>query len=207
MFKNGIGRQLIFAATTAASMIFAIAPSAAQDKVQLTFRQFDPPTEIQGLIAAVEAWNSSHPDVQVKLETMSGGDTLAQLAREIPAGAGPDVQQLAFVWTRDLARSKLLLDLSPLIQSNAPGAGTDDFLALDLATLDGKIFGLPWTADTFSMAYRPDLLQAAGVSNFPDSWDDLAAAAKKLTTEGSGTEQYGFCFPQAAHPTAACGRW
>ncbi|MBY5760332.1 sugar ABC transporter substrate-binding protein [Rhizobium leguminosarum] len=205
MFKNGMGRPLIFAATTAAVMIFAVAPSVAQEKVQLTFRQFDPPTEIQGLIAAVDAWNSGHPDVQVKLETMSGGDTLAQLAREIPAGAGPDVQQLAFVWTRDLARSKLLLDLSPLIQSNAPGAGTDDFLALDLATLDGKIFGLPWTADTFSMAYRPDLLQAAGVSNFPDSWDDLAAAAKKLTTEGGETEQYGFCFPAGSAPDS--GMW
>ncbi|MGO8019983.1 hypothetical protein AB9E19_34290, partial [Rhizobium leguminosarum] len=38
---------------------------------QLTFRQFDPPTEIQGLIAAVDACNSCHPDVQVKFETLA----------------------------------------------------------------------------------------------------------------------------------------
>lgn len=179
------------------------APVFAQDVVQLTFRQFDPPTEIDGLIAAVDAWNSSHPNIQVKLETLGGGDTLAQLAREVPAGAGPDVQQMAFVWTRDLARSSLVLDLDPLIAEAAPGAGIDDFLATELATLDGKIYGVPWSADTFSMAYRPDLLEAAGVTSFPDDWDALKTAATALSKPSEG--HFGFCFPGGSAPDS--GMW
>ncbi|MFO1146737.1 MAG: sugar ABC transporter substrate-binding protein [Alsobacter sp.] len=169
--------------------------------MQLKFRQFDPPGEIGGLVTAVDAWNASHPKIQVKLETMGGGDTLAQLAREVPAGAGPDVQQLAFVWTRDLARSKLLYDLTPLAAATAPSAGLNDFLATELATLDGKLYGLPWSADTFAMAYRPDLLQKANVT-FPETWQDLATAAKALSNKNG---QHGFCFPAGSSPDS--GMW
>ncbi len=203
MLKNRIA--MVFC-STALSVIISAGYSTAQEKIELTFRQFDPPTEIQGLVAAVDAWNAGHPQIQVKLQTMSGGDTLAQLAREVPAGAGPDVQQLAFVWTRDLAKSKLLLELDPLIAEKSPGAGMKDFLALDLATMDGKVFGVPWTADTFSMAYRPDLLKAAGVTDFPDSWDALAEASKKLSAVGgANADQYGFCFPAGSSPDS--GMW
>ena len=194
-------RSLALATTCLVALSGFSGTVSAQDKVELVFRQFDPPTEIDGLVKAVDAWNASHPDIHVTMQTMNGADTLAQLAREVPAGAGPDIQHLAFVWTRDLARSGLLMDLDDDIKSDPPGKGIDDFLATDLATLDGKIYGVPWSADTFAMAYRPDLLQAAGLS-FPDTWDDLAAAAKKLTTEDG---QYGFCFPAGSSPDS--GMW
>jgi multiple sugar transport system substrate-binding protein len=51
------------------------------------------------------------------------------------------------------------------------------------------------------MAYRPDLLKAAGVDSFPSTWEDLAADAKKLT-KGN---QYGFCFPAGSSPDS--GVW
>jgi multiple sugar transport system substrate-binding protein len=197
-------RATLFSTAAAALMstLTLTGAAGAQDVVQLKFRQFDPPTEIAGLIAAVDAWNAKNPKIQVKLETMGGGDTLAQLAREVPAGAGPDVQQLAFVWTRDLARSKLLMDLDPLIKEAPPGnGGIGDFLAPELATLDGKIYGIPWSADTFAVAYRSDLLTAAGVK-FPDSWADLATAAKALSNKSG---QHGFCFPAGSAPDG--GMW
>jgi multiple sugar transport system substrate-binding protein len=201
MMKRNSWRGLALTTTCLISLAGFGGSALAQDKVELVFRQFDPPTETAGLVAAVDAWNASHPDIQVKMETMSGADTLAQLAREVPAGAGPDIQHLAFVWTRDLARSGLLMDLDPMLKSDPPGKGIDDFLAVDLATLDGKIYGVPWSADTFAMAYRPDLLQAAGLA-FPDTWDDLATASKKLS---NGDGQYGFCFPAGSAPDS--GMW
>lgn len=204
MLNFRIGSLMGTVGVVALVSAFSLSSTAAQETVELTFRQFDPPTEIQGLVSAVDSWNASHPNINVKIQTMSGGDTLAQLAREVPAGAGPDVQQLAFVWTRDLAKSSLLLDLSPLISARQPGAGISDFLALDLATLDGKVFGVPWTADTFSMAYRPDLLKSAGVSDFPDTWEALAQVSKTLSGKGDG-EQYGFCFPAGSSPDS--GMW
>ncbi|WP_375451676.1 ABC transporter substrate-binding protein [uncultured Devosia sp.] len=197
MSKTVFWRSAVLLSTSLAGLMAA----QAQDSVELVFRQFDPPTEIDGLVAAVDAWNTAHPDIHVRLETLGGGDTLAQLAREVPAGAGPDIQQMAFVWTRDLARSGLIADLGPSIAANPPGAGIEDFLAIELATLDGKVYGVPWTADTFALAYRPDLLQAAGVT-LPDTWEELTSAAQALT---SGDGQYGFCFPAGSAPDS--GMW
>lgn len=194
--------------TSLASALVALSVSSAAvaaNPVKLIFRQFDSIAEVGGLVAAVDKWNAANPDIQVELRTMSR-DTLAQLSREIPAGAGPDIQHLAFVWTRDLGRSGLLLPLNDLIDASQPGDGIDDFLALDLATLDGTVYGLPWSADTFSLAYRPDILEEAGITTFPSSWDDLAVAAKSLTrdTDGNGrVDQYGFCFPAGSAPEAA----
>jgi len=196
--KNIVWRR---AALMSTCLVALSAPSLAQDQVNLIFRQFDPPTETAGLQAAIDAWNANNANIQVRMETMAGGDTLAQLAREVPAGAGPDIQHMAFVWTRDLAKSNLLLDLGPLIEAEAPGAGIDDFLALDLAKLDGKIYGMPWSADTFAMAYRPDLLDAAGVK-LPDTWDELTTAAKSLS---NGDGQFGLCFPAGSSPDS--GMW
>ena len=182
--------------------------AAQDDPVELTFRQFDPPGEIAGLEQAVEAWNAAHPDIQVTLETVTGADAQPQYVREVQAGGGPDVQHLAFVWTRDLARSGLLMPLDEMIASAAPGAGMEDFLALDLAQFEGQTYGIPWTADTIVMAYRPDLFEAAGVTAFPDTWDDFLATAERLSvdTDGNGrTDQYGFCFPAGSGPDS--GMW
>ncbi|GLQ55873.1 ABC transporter substrate-binding protein [Devosia nitrariae] len=199
--KKDYWRRLALSTTCLVTLAGFSSAAIAQEQVELVFRQFDPPTETEGLVAAIEKWNAANPDIQVRMETMSGADTLAQLAREVPAGAGPDIQHLAFVWTRDLARSDLLLELDPLIAAEPPGAGLDDFLALDLATLDGKVYGVPWTSDTFAMAYRPDLLEGADLE-FPDTWEDLATASEALTT---GDGQFGFCFPAGSSPDS--GMW
>ena len=183
--------------------------AAAQDeKVELTFRQFDPPGEIGGLEAAIAVWNEANPNIQVKLETVTGAEAQPQFVREVQAGGGPDIEHLAFVWTRDLAEAGLLMPLDDLIASSPLDTGIDDFLALDLAKYQDKIYGIPWTADTIVMSYRPDLFETAGISAFPDTWEDLQAVAQQLTvdTDGNGrTDQYGFCFP--AGSGADSGMW
>lgn len=181
---------------------------AQDDPVELVFRQFDPPLEIEGLEQAVEKFNESHPNIQVTMETVTGPEGLPQYVREVQAGGGPDVEHLAFVWTRDLARAGQLMPLDDFIAASPPGAGLDDFLALDLAQFEGGTYGVPWTADTFVMAYRPDLFEAAGVTAFPDTWEDFQAVAAQLTadTDDNGrTDQFGFCFPAGSGPTS--GMW
>lgn len=181
-------------------------PQAPAKKVELLFRQADPPGEVEGLVKAVDAWNAAHPNIRVRFETVPWKDAQAQLVREIQAGGGPDVFQVAFVWTAVLGKSGLLKDLVPFIKASPPGKGLQDFLATDLGTVGGKVYGLPWTVDTATMVYRPDLLEKAGITRFPDTWEDLLKAAKKLTldTRGTGrTDQYGFCWPAGSGPDGA----
>ena len=156
-------RHLLGAAGLAAVPLLTGNPRAilAQDAVEVVFRQNDPPVEIGGLEEAIEKLNSSDAGIQVKLENIAWADAQAQWVREVQAGGGPDVQQLAFVWPQDLASTGLLLELDELIAGS--DIAPDDFLALGLGQLDGKTYGIPWSADTFVIAYRPDLLDEAGV--------------------------------------------
>lgn len=192
-------RTLLGAAGAAAVPLLAGTSHAAlaQDEtVEIVFRQNDPPVEIEGLEQAIEQWNADNPNIQVKLENIAWADSQAQFVREVQAGGGPDIQHLAFVWPRDMASTDLLLGLDSHIEGS--DINLDDFLATELAQLDGATYGLPWSADTFVIAYRPDLLEAAGVQVpageawDPGTWDDFRAVAEQLS---NGEDQFGFAFP------------
>ena len=193
----------------------AAAPAGEGEVVELTFRQSDPPNEVGDLFErALAEFNETHPNIQVNLETVPWAEAQNQYVREVQAGGGPDVAQMAFVWTRDLATADLVINLDSYIESSPPGTVTDmatfkeDFLGYDLGEYEGSIFGIPFSVDTFAMGYRPDLFEAAGVTAFPDNWDELVTVAEQLTVDKDGdgrTDQYGFCFPAGSGPTS--GMW
>src|SRR5262249_17608799 len=93
----------------------------------------------------------------------------------------PDIQQIAATGA-----------LSPLSDF---GINADGFAAgpVAAATYQGKLYALQPGANTIAIFYNKDILAAAGVQP-PKTWDELKAAAKKLTKGG----QYGFAFNATA---------
>ncbi|MGK5680995.1 ABC transporter substrate-binding protein [Actinoplanes sp. URMC 104] len=182
------------AASMAAAVLLGLAACSSDDsgsddgKVSLVFRQFDPESEISGLKTAVDAWNSSHPDVQVKLETLSPNN-IQQFAREANSGSGPDIDQVAFADVASVANPKIL---KPLDDYLAKDGGTGDLLATDMVTFEDKTWAVPWTADTMALVYNKVKL---GANKPPTTWEELATTAAKLKN--------GFCFPAAGSATSA----
>ncbi len=176
----------------------------ARGPVELVFRQSDPAAEVVGLVKAIDDWNASQPQIKVKFETVPWSDALNQYVREAQAGSAvPDVLQVAFVWTKDLATTGLIQKLDDIIKKDPPGKGIDDFLGTDLGVYKDGIYGIPWTVDTNVIAYRPDLFKKAGIDTFPDTWDEFFQTAKKLTMDTTGDgkiDQYGFAFPAGSAP-------
>lgn len=68
------------------------------------------------------------------------------------------------------------------------GFDTTDFFPalLELATIDGALYGIPRNIDLRLLHYRTDLLDAP-----PNNWEELAEAARRLSRP---PEQYGFVF-------------
>src|SRR5205823_917606 len=60
-------------------------------------------------------------------------------------------------------------------------------LLLELARVDGGLYGLPRNIDVRLLHYRTDLIQSP-----PKTWDGLAALAEALN---SPPDLYGFVFP------------
>ncbi|WP_022886581.1 ABC transporter substrate-binding protein [Glaciibacter superstes] len=182
---------------TAPLLLTGCGQSSGGDGGEIVFRSFDPPSEISGLEQAVEKWNENH-EVKARIETVAVADALAQYTREVNGKSGPDVSQTAFTWVRDLAEAGLVMNLDEQIADNPPGDGLDDFLGLDINQLDGSTYGIPWTVDTYALAYSPDVLAEAGVDELPADWEDFAGLAADLTTP----DRAGFCFAASSAPTS-----
>lgn len=75
------------------------------------------------------------------------------------------------------------------IQAEVPGLPAMDVSALAEGALtytqvNGKRYGLPIAMTTPVFVYRKDLFEKAGIDKVPTTWDEYAAAAKKLHKDG-----------------------
>jgi len=87
----------------------------------------------------------------------------------------------------------------------AASGGSGDYIAMDLATgRDGHVYAVPWTVDCWTMVYRTDLLQQAGITTFPKTWEELRAASLKIHQV---TGKTGFGFPAGSAARTASGSW
>nr|MBP8974745.1 ABC transporter substrate-binding protein [Anaerolineae bacterium] len=89
---------------------------------------------------------------------------------------------------------------------------TDEFLGqffpavLEAYTVEGRLVGLPWFAGGGMLFYRADLLDKYGLA-VPQTWDELAAAAKTIQdgerAEGNAAF-WGFVFQGKAYEGLTC---
>ena len=117
-----------------------------------------------------------------------------QLLREAAIGRGPDVVHSAFVWVEEFAQSGALKPINELEQYSPFENGFDDFVATDLTYHDGKAYGVPWTADTWSMVYNNNVLKEAGIEIKPRTWEEVLEVSRKIKKE---TGKIGFSFPRS----------
>lgn len=52
------------------------------------------------------------------------------------------------------------------------------------ATLDDVLYGVPFGCNCLSLYYNKDMFDAAGITEVPQTWDELKEAAEKLTSDG-----------------------
>ena len=173
------------------------AGAAAAADTTLTFRFNDP--EAPQMQQALDVFEKDNPGIKVEMQRVTWGDAREQFVREAATGAGPDVLQLAFVWPRSLGAAGALLPLDDLIKKTGIGVGGwDEFVSTNLAYgPDGKIYGIPFTTDTFALVYNKELLKEAGISEMPKTWPDLRKVSKTIF-EKTGKAGFGF-------PAGSCG--
>ncbi|MFR2214165.1 MAG: ABC transporter substrate-binding protein [Ruminococcus sp.] len=74
--------------------------------------------------------------------------------------------------------------LEPLDElGKTAGIDFDDIVkpALDITSVDGKEYGVPFRYDGSGIYYNIDMLKAAGYDAFPETWDEMVEMSKKLS--------------------------
>lgn len=196
-------QTLKFAALALASTLVAGAAWAQQT----TLRVFVGPNQRPDLQAKLfEQYSKANPTVKVEIET--GGAT-SELQR----------QYLSTVLNaKDSAIDLFLIDIVNPAQYASKGwiepldkyVGGPAFLRNDYLpvyqqanVVDGKVVALPSQGDSMFMYYRKDLLAKHGIAE-PKTWDELAAASKKVMAAENNPNLQGLSFQGAPIEGAVC---
>ncbi len=135
---------------------------------------------------AIEAFEAEHPDITVNPEFSDWSAYWDRLATTGAANDLPDVIQMDEKYLRTYADQGSLLDLYSL-----EGLSTDDIdpTVLGSGEVDGELFGLVTSVNTYSVIANADLLAEAGLEPPEDeswTWDDLAEMSQQVSDEVDG---------------------
>lgn len=136
------------------------------------------------LIAQFEQEN---PGVKVKWVDVPWADMQSKILTAVSAGTAPDVVNLNPDFAAQLAGRNAWLTLNDRIPADVQSQYLPKILAAN--SLDGQTFGVPWYLTTSVAIYNKDLLQQAGISQPPATFEELAQVAKQVKEK---TGKYAF---------------
>ena len=143
----------------------------------------------------VPQFEAAHPGVKVNTQYISWAHLDEKLTISFAGGVAPDVFQVGAEYVGGLAYRGMA---EPLDERIARWGAKDDYFPASWSTCvyQGRVYGLPYLSAPRVLLYRKDLLRAAGFDHPPDTWEELAAAAKRMTVrEGAITKQAGINLP------------
>src|SRR5579871_3433702 len=126
----------------------------------------------------VARFEKAYPNVTVNgSEYTYAPDTFAAL---VAGGQVPTLFQVYLTDPQKYIDAGVAADISMIFNQNNLGSVFNKDI-INLATKDGKVYGLPYGAYAMGLGYNISMLKAAGIANPPTTWDELRTDAKKLT--------------------------
>ena len=172
--------------TTSSSSAGASAPAAAPVTLTMAGWSLSTTPEFQTL---ADAFHAANPNITVKLKEYDATNYDTQMTADLAAGSAPDLYILKnlknFFTYQDGGQLMDVSDVASKLDANTSG--------LSAYKVDGKTYAVPYRQDSWYLYYNKDMFDKAGVS-YPDgkwTWDDYAAAAKKLTAGLGGGDVTG----------------
>ncbi|MFN2744266.1 MULTISPECIES: ABC transporter substrate-binding protein [Bacillus] len=128
----------------------------------------------------VDQYNQSQDRFQVVTEYIPFNEVKKQLSVGTAGNALPDAVFLDNVDNASFAAMGVLEDLTDRIEK---WGQIDQFYEgpLSSARYQEKYYGIPFASNALALFYNNDLLQEAGVTGPPKTWDELKEAAKKAS--------------------------
>lgn len=184
---------------------------AGSGKLMLTYTRWGDPSEMESTRELIAEFQRENPGIEVRVDVVSWEQYWQKMKTATVTNSAQDVWLMSPAYVEEYASAGHLLDLMPLIKADAtfniddyfPGAFDDFCFAgegdnVRPATFgNGKLYGFTRDYNCSLLYYNRDYFDALGLS-YPDAtwtWDDLIAAAQKLTIDFDGDgviDQWGY---------------
>jgi sn-glycerol 3-phosphate transport system substrate-binding protein len=190
-------------AAALAAGVLSVGNAGAATDIDLFF-----PVPVDGQLARdmatlIKQFNAAHPDIKATpVYTGSYDETLIKTRSATQAGKPPAAVIMSANFLTDLVIEDEIVAFDDLIARD--GVKNDQFTGQFFpalhgnAVIDRKVYGVPFQNSTPLLYYNADHFREAGLDpdRPPQTWDDLVAAAKKLTRrEGDRVTRWGILMP------------
>jgi multiple sugar transport system substrate-binding protein len=150
--------------------------------------------EAKAFAHLVSQYEATHPGQKVNTLYVNSDNTLQKVLTAVRGGSPPDIAYLYGSWAPNVAEIPQVVNLTQVVKR--AGVNWDDFWTGEraVATVDGKVIGIPALVDNLAVVYNKTLFAKAGLPvPGPDwTWQDFVADAKKLTNPA--IKQYGTAY-------------
>ncbi len=138
------------------------------------------PDEMNAVIAEFTAL---HPNITVTPEYVAYDALHDKIATGMAAGQSPfDIMLVDDIWFPEFAQAGWLKDVSAEIPADMKADSSQ--AAWDIVSYDGKQYGLPWLLDQLYFYYNDDMLQRAGFTAPPTTYEEMMSMAQVMREKG-----------------------
>ncbi len=159
-----------------------LSAAAAQAK-EVTIWAWDPNFNIAIMKEAGARYTAKHPDVTFKIVDMAKADVEQKLQTQLASGSTRSLPDIVLV--EDYNAPKYLRSFPGAFEPLSGKIDHSGFAKykVDLMTVDGKVYGLPFDSGVTGMFYRKDMIEKAGFSEKDMqniTWDRYIEIGKKV---------------------------
>ena len=187
--NDGVSTVSEGSATTTAS---TASVEEAKEKAVISFLKWGEGSERDLDMDSIKKFNEANPDIEVKGEVIKYDDYLSKINTLIAADATPDIFYINEYLPVEWGQKGIGADLRPYYEKNGIDPEDKYVGAALFKSSDSKIWGVASSLATMMVYYNKKLFQDAGIP-FPSTdaksswtWDEMLAAAKKITTDKNG---------------------
>lgn len=166
---------------------------AVEDGATLRVSSWGDPAEQKINTDSFARFNQMYPNVKITYEPQPS-DFQTKIKADFAGSTEPDVFYLDSSLMTALAPDGYLLDLSPYLTEG--NVKVDDYIGnlTQIFQADGKTYALPKDQGALALFVNNDIAQKAGIDPASlKSWDDVTAAAQKMTSGEGPAKVYGMC--------------
>jgi multiple sugar transport system substrate-binding protein len=164
------------------------------DVVHLTlWHGVNPPPNRDVLQRLVDKFNQTHPSIQVESLYVGQGDQqLPKILAAVVGNVPPNLLWYAPTITGQLVELDAIQPLEAWL-ATSPLKPQIDPVLLESMTWEGHSWSVPFSVNNVGIFYRPSLFAAAGITQLPQTWEELRQVARQLTHPQA--QQYGMLLP------------
>lgn len=133
----------------------------------------------------IKEYEKKNPHITIIYEKKSIQDYRQKLITWIAQGQGPDLYRFHNTWLPEI--QDIIAPLPDTVMSVAEFSKTFYPIHTKDLKIGQHIYGMPLMIDGLVLVSNNTLLKQAGIATAPTNWDDLIAAASKVTVKGSSS--------------------